>query len=90
MSFQIDHIVKVKTVGTVKVPRHEGSAQIMICRDDFLKVSVPAEITGKIEKIEKGQYFVALGNYENGKFVPSGRTMTFTQIYMSRFARVLC
>ena len=52
---QINSIVRIKTVGTKKVPRHEGRVQSMNNLDDFSKMSVPSEIIGKIERIENGQ-----------------------------------
>lgn len=85
---QISNIVNVKIIESVKTRRRNGRLQSM-GREYFRNMLVPSEITGKIEKIEDGQYFVSVGDYVDDVFKPSGRTITFTQIYMLRFARIL-
>lgn len=88
---KLQSIVRIKTVGTIKIPRHEGPVYSMNNREDFRNMSVPSEITGRIEKIENGKYFVLPGVYANGVFSPSpsGREIIFTGMYMSRFAKIL-
>ncbi len=88
-SFQLESLVKVKTIEQVKKRKPGKPLYSLRSSECYANFPVPTEITGMIKKIENGKYFVQVGNYVDGKFMLSGRTLTFTEIYMSRFARLI-
>jgi len=50
-SFQINNIVKIKTIELIKKSRHNGPVYSKNSLKNFHVVSTPTEIIGKIENI---------------------------------------